>query len=116
MGDPSKDARGSGGRLTNLWTRGGVGEKESKASSSESRISSISMKRDDAVGGVDGGCEIFVVGWYFEAGGCRVGVNVVVAGVISDLDFGGRPRRFFGDGSMGVAVGGSSLRGAGAGF
>lgn len=79
-------ANGSGGESFSLRIRGGVGDKASRASSSESSISSMSMKRPDPFGGVDGG-------W---CGVCRGGDGLhngsdAVAGTvgIALCDFGG---------------------------
>ena len=77
-----------------MRTRDGVGEKASSTSSSESRISSISMKRPDPFGGVDGN----------RCGVCCGEINLRDVGgadtgtaQIPLFAFGGLPRRFLGE-------------------
>ena len=88
-GEPLEKTRGSGPESWSLRTRGGVGEKASKASSSESRISSMSMKRFDAAGGVEGGCAIHSFVCDGDAGGFRKGIDEALTVGMADGDFGG---------------------------
>ena len=83
-------ANGRGGEFCRLRTRGGEGEKASRASSSESRISSISMKRPDPLGGVERRCWIDS-----ERGGdfpADLDLDLGAAGMVL-IALGGRPRR-----------------------
>ena len=80
--------RGKGWESWSLCTRGGVGESACMTSSSESRISSMSMNRPDAFGGVAGGSDMlidfaFVVLFFGSATGDAAAVSV------ADLDFDG---------------------------
>lgn len=98
--------RDRGCELTCLVVRGGVGERSCRASSSESRISSMSMKRPEPVGGVD---SILVLVFDF-ARGFKIGVDDVETDVgIAECDFVGLPR-FLGEPSMGVGAEAGGLK------
>lgn len=85
------NANGKGGESCSLHSRGGVGENASRTSSSESSISSISMKRPDPFGGVDGRrCELCPDGSGLDAAGSPEGRMTGIA----LFALGGRPRRF----------------------
>lgn len=86
-----REIKGRGSESTCFRIRGGVGESTWRASSSESRISSMSMKRPDPLGGVEGVLTLvfaFILG--FGGKGSKIGVED------AGYDFGSLPR-FFGE-------------------
>ena len=92
-GSSRSKANGRGGEFCRLRTRGGEGEKASRVSSSESRISSISMKRPDPLRGVECRC------WVDSKCGGDFPADLDLdlwAAVMALVALGGRPRRLEG--------------------
>ena len=95
------ETKGKGPESAYLWIRGGVGDNASSASSSESRISSISMNRSELPGGVAGTTLFsFVFTLDFEDDGFSTGVEDLDTLDILECCFGGL-LRFLGDASPG---------------
>ena len=93
-----REIKGRGPESTCFRIRGGVGESTWRASSSESRISSMPMKRPDPLGGVEGVLTLvfaFILG--FGGKGSKIGVEDAETDVgTAGYDFGSLPR-FFGE-------------------